>query len=74
VTIEYVGTPRLGGEPLAFGPLHLSDVVAFTLPHNGALRRVMEKLGFTYEKRAPYKVFGEHVLYRRRCNPGDNRG
>jgi RimJ/RimL family protein N-acetyltransferase len=57
----------------AFGPLGLSDVVAFTLPHNGASRRVMEKLGFTYEKTAPYKVFGDHVLYRRVCTQGDTR-
>ena len=42
------------------------DLVAFTLPHNGASRRVMEKLGFVYEKTAPYKVYGDHVLYRRR--------
>ena len=58
---------------VAFGPLGLDDVVAFTLPHNGASRRVMEKLGFEYEKTAPYKVYGDHVLYRRRCKPGDNR-
>ena len=25
----------------------------------------MEKLGFAYEKTAPYKVYGDHVLYRR---------
>ena len=42
------------------------DIVAFTLPHNVASRRVMEKLGFVYEKTAPYKTFGDHVLYRRR--------
>jgi hypothetical protein len=24
----------------------------------------MEKLGFAYEKTAPYKTFGAHVLYR----------
>jgi RimJ/RimL family protein N-acetyltransferase len=46
--------------------LGLDDIVAFTLPHNAASRRVMEKLGFVYEKTAPYKVFGDHVLYRRR--------
>jgi RimJ/RimL family protein N-acetyltransferase len=40
------------------------NIVAFTLPENGASRRVMEKLGFTYEKTAPYKQFGPHVLYR----------
>ena len=46
--------------------LGLDDIVAFTLPHNTASRRVMEKLGFVYEKTAPYKVYGDHVLYRRR--------
>lgn len=56
---------------VAFGALGLAEIVAFTLPHNVASRRVMEKLGFTYEKSAPYKTFGEHVLYRRMCNAGD---
>jgi RimJ/RimL family protein N-acetyltransferase len=51
---------------VGFGPLASTDLVAFTLPHNAASRRVMEKLGFTYEKAAPYKTFGEHVLYRLR--------
>jgi ribosomal-protein-alanine N-acetyltransferase len=46
--------------------LGLDDLVSFTLPHNLASRRVMEKLGFSYEKTAPYKRFGDHVLYRRR--------
>ena len=46
--------------------LGLDDIVAFTLPHNAPSRRVMEKLGFAYEKTAPYKTFGDHVLYRRR--------
>jgi RimJ/RimL family protein N-acetyltransferase len=45
--------------------LGLENIVAFTLPHNGASRRVMEKLGFAYEKTAPYKIYGDHVLYRR---------
>jgi RimJ/RimL family protein N-acetyltransferase len=49
---------------VAFGPLQAPDLVAFTLPHNGASRRVMEKLGFAYEKTSPYKTFGDHVLYR----------
>jgi RimJ/RimL family protein N-acetyltransferase len=48
----------------AFGPLRLDSVVAYTLPENVASRRVMEKLGFVYEKTAPYKVYGDHVLYR----------
>ena len=51
---------------VAFGVLGLDDVVAYTLPHNAASRRVMEKLGFVYELTAPYKTFGDHVLYRRR--------
>lgn len=50
---------------IAFGPLGLPDVVAFTLPDNLASRRVMEKLDFSYEKTAPYKVYGDHVLYRK---------
>ncbi len=49
---------------VAFGVLELDDVVAYTLPHNAASRRVMEKLGFVYERTAPYKEFGDHVLYR----------
>ena len=49
---------------VAFEPLEAPDLVAYTLPHNGASRRVMEKLGFAYEKTAPYKTFGDHVLYR----------
>jgi RimJ/RimL family protein N-acetyltransferase len=50
---------------VAFGPLGLPDVVAFTLPDNVASRRVMEKLGFAYEKTAPYREYGDHVLYRK---------
>jgi RimJ/RimL family protein N-acetyltransferase len=49
---------------VAFGPLAAPGVVAYTLPHNVASRRVMEKLGFAYEKTAPYKTVGDHVLYR----------
>ena len=49
---------------VAFGPLEAPDLVAYTLPHNSASRRVMEKLGFAYEKTALYKTFGDHVLYR----------
>jgi RimJ/RimL family protein N-acetyltransferase len=51
---------------VAFETLGLDDVVAFTMTTNLASRRVMEKLGFTYEKTAPYKIYGEHALYRRR--------
>jgi RimJ/RimL family protein N-acetyltransferase len=48
---------------IAFGPLGLDDVVSFTLPYNHASRRVMEKLGFVYERDTDYKGW-EHVLYR----------
>jgi [ribosomal protein S5]-alanine N-acetyltransferase len=48
---------------VAFGPLGLPDVVSFTLRHNHASRRVMEKLGFAYECDTDHKGW-EHVLYR----------
>jgi [ribosomal protein S5]-alanine N-acetyltransferase len=50
---------------VAFGPLDLASVVAFTLPHNVASRRVMEKTGFSYEKDIVWAEL-PHVLYRRR--------
>lgn len=49
---------------VASAHLDVASIVAFTLPDNGASRRVMEKLGFEYEKTAPYRHFGDHVLYR----------
>jgi [ribosomal protein S5]-alanine N-acetyltransferase len=51
---------------VAFGPLALPDVVAFTLPANAGSRRVMEKLGMRYEKTTDYKTYGPHVVYRLR--------
>jgi RimJ/RimL family protein N-acetyltransferase len=50
---------------VAFGPLHLDEIVAFTLPRNRASRRVMEKTGFRYEKDIVHANL-PHVLYRRR--------
>jgi ribosomal-protein-alanine N-acetyltransferase len=47
----------------AFGPLALAEVVSFTLPGNVASRRVMEKLGFAFERETDYKGW-PHVLYR----------
>lgn len=47
----------------AFGPLGLADVVSFTLVDNAASRRVMEKLGFVYERDTDYHGW-PHVLYR----------
>ena len=51
---------------VAFGPLGLADVVAFTLPDNHASRRVMEKLGFAFERDTIHAGL-PHVLYRRRA-------
>jgi RimJ/RimL family protein N-acetyltransferase len=48
---------------IAFGPLALPDVVSLTLPDNHASRRVMEKLGFAYERDAEHAGLA-HVLYR----------
>jgi len=53
---------------IAFGPVGLAEVVSFTLPHNTASRRVMEKLGFAYERETDYKGW-PHVLYRRFAGP-----
>lgn len=44
--------------------LDLRSIIAFTLPHNVASRRVMEKAGFAYERDIVY-VDLPHVLYRR---------
>jgi RimJ/RimL family protein N-acetyltransferase len=49
----------------AFGPLGLQEIIAFTLPHNIASRRVMEKTGFVYERDIVHALL-PHVLYRRR--------
>ena len=41
----------------------MKSVVAFTLPDNTASRRVMEKLGMTYERDIVHADL-PHVLYR----------
>jgi ribosomal-protein-alanine N-acetyltransferase len=48
---------------VGFEELHRPDLVSFTLPTNRASRRVMEKVGFCYERDV---VYGDlpHVLYR----------
>jgi len=48
---------------VAFGPLGLADVVSFTLHDNVASRRVMEKLGFAFERDTVYAGL-PHALYR----------
>ena len=46
-----------------FGDAGLDEIVAFTLRHNRASRRVMEKLGMTYDR--DFERAGlPHVLYR----------
>jgi ribosomal-protein-alanine N-acetyltransferase len=51
---------------VAFGDLGLPDLVSFTLPHNLASRRVMEKLRMTYERDGTYAGL-PHVFYRLRA-------
>lgn len=46
----------------AFNDLHLDHVVAFTLPHNLASRRVMEHCGFIYARDIVHAAL-PHVLY-----------
>jgi RimJ/RimL family protein N-acetyltransferase len=54
---------------VAFGPLGLDEVIAFTAPDNIASWRVMEKAGFVHE--GEFAHFGlPHVLYRSRRLPG----
>jgi ribosomal-protein-alanine N-acetyltransferase len=49
---------------VAFGPLRLDDVIAFTSPDNVASWRVMEKAGFVFD--GEFEHFGlPQVLYRR---------
>jgi [ribosomal protein S5]-alanine N-acetyltransferase len=48
--------------------LGLAEIVAFTLPYNMASRRVMEKVGFAYERDIEWAAL-PHVLYRRRLAP-----
>ena len=48
---------------IAFGRLGLVDVVSFTLVDNVASRRVMDKLGFAFDRDVIYAGL-PHVLYR----------
>ena len=47
---------------LGFDDLHLDRIVAFTLPHNRASRRVMEHCGFIYQRDFIHAGL-PHVLY-----------
>jgi ribosomal-protein-alanine N-acetyltransferase len=48
---------------VAFGQLHMTDLVCFTLTTNRASRRAMEKAGFEYERDVVHAGL-PHVLYR----------
>ncbi len=61
----------LAAVDVAFDELRLQSIIAFTMPHNVASRRVMEKAGFAYERDIVY-VELPHVLYRR-VRPGVRR-
>ncbi len=57
---------------VAFGPLQMKEIVAITVPMNARSRRVMDKLGMTYDPTADFDHpllpdghrFKRHVLYR----------
>jgi RimJ/RimL family protein N-acetyltransferase len=53
----------LAAVDIAFGPLKLPELIAYTLPDNRASRRVMEKCGFSYDGAIEAQGIG-HVLYR----------
>ncbi len=48
---------------IGFQELGFNEIVCFSLPENKASIRVMEKVGFVFEKKCIYKAL-EHVLYR----------
>lgn len=52
---------------LGFELLHLSEIIAVTLPTNAASQNVMRKTGFRYERDCVHADM-PHVLYRLRCN------
>jgi ribosomal-protein-alanine N-acetyltransferase len=52
-----------------FEELDVGELVALTLPHNAASRRVMEKVGFTYDRVIVHAGL-PHVLYRLARPPG----
>ena len=61
------GAAAIGGDGLAPG-----GIVAFTLTTNGASRRVMEKLGFRFERDIIHAGL-PHVLYRLDMAPAGTR-
>jgi hypothetical protein len=68
-----LGDPRVGATlggtaiTVAFERLGLTEVVSYTMVENRASRRVMEKLGFEYEREVVHANL-PHVLYRLRTS------
>ena len=60
-----------GALGVAFGDLGLPDVVAYTVAGNRASRRIIEKVGFRFERRIVHAGV-PHLLFRRR-NPAAPR-
>jgi len=85
VEVAYAFLPEFWGRGLAtelaresvrvaFEVLGLPDVVCFALATNRASRRVMEKVGFRYERDVTYQGL-RHAFYRmRRDGPGAEPG
>jgi RimJ/RimL family protein N-acetyltransferase len=82
VEVAYAFLPEFWGRGLAtelahesvrtaFEVLGLAEVVCFALPTNLASRRVMEKVGFRYERDVVYHEL-QHVLYRLRVAGGQS--
>jgi ribosomal-protein-alanine N-acetyltransferase len=54
--------------------LGIPQVVAYTLPQNTGSRRVMEKLGMTYDRTFVNGSWGPHVLYLTDVDPAPRHG
>jgi ribosomal-protein-alanine N-acetyltransferase len=54
--------------------LGIPQVVAYTMPHNAGSRRVMEKLGMTYDRTFIHGRWGPHVLYLADVDPASRHG
>jgi len=69
----YANEAALASMACAFGPLALSEIVAFTVPANIKSRRVMERIGMVRDPRDDFDhpklpagdPLRRHVLYRR---------
>jgi ribosomal-protein-alanine N-acetyltransferase len=79
VEVGYALVPRRWGQGLATEMAAglvcyaeragLADLVAYTEPTNAASRRVMEKVGFAYERDVPHHGRAQVLYRRRRADP-----